>query len=104
MELAGGRAEKIEVSYYGNMAGYDTRLVTLAVLNGAFENREEQPVNWVNARVIAEDRGIEVSEESKPNSRDFTNLIRVRVSGDGSEVAVAGSVSGASGTGDGSKR
>jgi D-3-phosphoglycerate dehydrogenase len=94
MELAGGRAEKIEVSYYGNMAGYDTRLVTLAVLNGAFEDREEQPVNWVNARVIAEDRGIQVSEESKPNSRDFTNLIRVRISGDGSEIAVSGTTVG----------
>jgi len=94
MELAGGRAEKIEVSYFGNMASYDTRLLTLAVLNGAFANREEQPVNWVNARVIAEDRGIEVSEKSKPDSRDFTNLIRVRVAGDGSEVAVSGTTVG----------
>jgi D-3-phosphoglycerate dehydrogenase / 2-oxoglutarate reductase len=94
MELAGGCAEKIEVSYFGNMASYDTRLLTLAVLNGAFEKREEQPVNWVNARVIAEDRGIQVSEESKPKSRDFTNLLRVRVFGDGSEVAVSGTTVG----------
>jgi len=94
MELAGGRAEKIEVSYFGTMASYDTRLLTLAVLNGAFEQREERPVNWVNARVIAEDRGIQVSEESKPRSRDFTNLLRVRVFGDGSEVAVSGTTIG----------
>jgi D-3-phosphoglycerate dehydrogenase len=94
MELAGGRADKIEVSYFGAMASYDTRLLTLAVLNGAFEQREERPVNWVNARVIAEDRGIQVSEESKPRSRDFTNLLRVRVFGDGSEVAVSGTTIG----------
>jgi D-3-phosphoglycerate dehydrogenase len=94
MELAGGRADKIEVSYFGTMAGYDTRLLTLAVLNGAFENREDRPVNWVNARLIAEDRGIQVSEESKPKSRDFTSLIRVRVFGDGSEVAVSGTTIG----------
>jgi D-3-phosphoglycerate dehydrogenase / 2-oxoglutarate reductase len=94
MELAGGRADKIEVSYYGAMSSYDTRLLTLAVLNGAFEQREERPVNWVNARVVAKDRGIEVSEESKPNSRDFTNLLRVRVFGDGSEVAVSGTTVG----------
>ena len=94
MELAGGRADKIEVSYFGAMASYDTRLLTLAVLNGAFEQREERPVNWVNARVIADDRGIQVSEESKPRSRDFTNLVRVRVFGDGSEVAVTGTTIG----------
>jgi D-3-phosphoglycerate dehydrogenase len=94
MELAGGRADKIEVSYFGSMTGYDTRLLTLAVLNGAFEQREEGPVNWVNARVIAEDRGIQVSEESKPKSRDFTNLIRVRIFGDGSEAAVSGTTIG----------
>ncbi|MGC9974366.1 MAG: phosphoglycerate dehydrogenase [Gaiellaceae bacterium] len=94
MDLAGGRADKIEVSYFGTMAGYDTRLLTLAVLNGAFEQHEERPVNWVNARVIAEDRGIQVSEESKPKSRDFTNLLRVRVFGDGSEVAVSGTTIG----------
>ena len=86
--------EKIEVSYFGNMANYDTRLLTLAVLNGAFEQTEDQPVNWVNAKVIAEDRGIQVSEESKPKSRDFTNLVRVRVFGDGSEVAVSGTTIG----------
>jgi D-3-phosphoglycerate dehydrogenase len=94
MELAGGRADKIEVSYFGAMAGYDTRLLTLAVLNGAFDQREERPVNWVNARVIAEDRGIQVSEESKPKSRDFTNLLRVRIFGDGSEVAASGTTIG----------
>ena len=94
MELAGGRADKIEVSYFGTMANYDTRLLTLAVLNGAFAQREERPVNWVNARIIAEDRGIQVSEESKPRSRDFTNLLRVRVFGDGSEVAVSGTTIG----------
>jgi D-3-phosphoglycerate dehydrogenase len=94
MELAGGRADRIDVSYFGTMASYDTRLLTLAVLNGAFESREERPVNWVNARLIAEDRGIQVSEESKPRSRDFTNLIRVRISGDGSETAVSGTTVG----------
>jgi len=94
MDLAGGRADKIEVSYFGAMASYDTRLLTLAVLNGAFESREERPVNWVNARLIAEDRGIQVSEESKPRSRDFTNLLRVRISGDGSEMAVSGTTIG----------
>ncbi|HET7758959.1 MAG TPA: phosphoglycerate dehydrogenase, partial [Gaiellaceae bacterium] len=36
MELADGRAERIRLSYYGALSGYDTRLLTAAALNGAF--------------------------------------------------------------------
>src|SRR5439155_6875704 len=94
MELAGGRAERITLSYYGALAGYDTRLLTVAALNGAFQGRSEQPVNYVNAPVIAAERGIEVLEERRRPSRDFTNLVRVEVRADGDQVRVAGTTIG----------
>ena len=94
MELAEGRAERITLSYYGALAGYDTRLLTVAALNGAFQGRSEQPVNYVNAPVIAAERGIEVLEESRRASRDFTNLVRVEVSSNGDQVRVAGTTIG----------
>jgi D-3-phosphoglycerate dehydrogenase len=81
MELADGRAQRIELTYYGGLAGHDTRLLTVAALNGAFEGRVDQPVNYVNAPLIAADRGIEVREERAPQTRDFMNLIRVDVDG-----------------------
>ena len=90
MELAEGRAERITLSYYGSLAGYDTRLLTVAALNGAFQGRSEQPVNYVNAPVVAAERGIEVAEERRRASRDFTNLVRVEVDG----VRAAGTVIG----------
>ena len=65
MELAGGRAERIELAYHGALAGYDTRLLTVAALNGAFQGRAEQPVNYVNAPLVAAERGIEVAEEQR---------------------------------------
>jgi D-3-phosphoglycerate dehydrogenase / 2-oxoglutarate reductase len=94
MELADGRAERITLSYYGALAGYDTRLLTVAALNGAFQGRSEQPVNYVNAPVIAAERGIVVHEESRRASRDFTNLVRVEVRSDGDQVRVAGTTIG----------
>ena len=94
MELADGRAERITLSYYGSLAGYDTRLLTVAALNGAFQGRSDQPVNYVNAPVIAAERGIEVLEESRRASRDFTNLVRVEVRSNGDEVRVAGTTIG----------
>ncbi|HYA09109.1 MAG TPA: phosphoglycerate dehydrogenase, partial [Gaiellaceae bacterium] len=94
MELAGGRAEQITLSYYGALAGYDTRLLTVAALNGAFQGRAEQPVNYVNAPLIAAERGIEVLEERRRASRDFTNLVRVEVRSNGEEIRVAGTTIG----------
>jgi D-3-phosphoglycerate dehydrogenase len=90
MELAAGRAAQIELSYYGTLAQYDTRLLTVAALNGAFQGRADVPVNYVNAPLIAAERGIEVVEERKRQSRDFTNLVRVGVDG----VRVAGTTIG----------
>jgi D-3-phosphoglycerate dehydrogenase len=94
MELAEGNAARIELSYYGALAQYDTRLLTVAALNGAFQGRSDVPVNYVNAPLIASERGIDVEEERKRSSRDYTNLIRVRVRWNGSDATVAGTTMG----------
>jgi D-3-phosphoglycerate dehydrogenase / 2-oxoglutarate reductase len=94
MELAGGRADQIALAYYGSLSSYDTRLLTVAALNGAFQGRSETLVNYVNAPLIAAERGIEVREERRRASRDFTNLVRVSVRSNGREVRVAGTTIG----------
>lgn len=85
MELAGGEVRTLQIEVYGELAEYDTRLLTVAALNGAFQGHTDQPVNYVNAPVVAADRGVEVVEEKRRSSRDFTNL--VAVSADGVRVA-----------------
>ena len=85
IELAGGQARRIGLSFHGALASYDTRLLTVAALNGAFQGRVENLVNYVNAPVIAAERGIEVTEERSGSSRDYTNLVTVSV--DGVEVS-----------------
>ena len=94
MELAAGQAERVELTYYGHLSEFDTRLLTAAALNGAFQGRFEQYVNYVNAPLLAEERGIEVVEQRRRSSRDFTNLVRVAVAADGEEVRVAGTTIG----------
>ena len=70
--------KRLEVEVYGGLAEFDTRLLTVAVLNGAFRGQVDQRVNYVNAPLIAAERGIEVSEAKRTSSRDFTNLLAVR--------------------------
>ena len=94
MELAKGRADAIQLAYHGTLADYDTRLLTVAALNGVFQGRTEQPVNYVNAPLVAAERGIEVGEERRPAARDFTSLVRVAVRRDGDEIRVAGTTIG----------
>src|SRR5207248_3065142 len=52
-----------------------------AVLVGAFSGRVDEPVNLVNARAIADARGIDVSEERSHVTGDYTNLITARCGG-----------------------
>src|SRR5262245_42207138 len=77
LELARGEPRQITLEYHGELAEYDTRLLTVAALNGAFRGRVDQPVNYVNAPLIAAERGIEVVEERRRASRDYRNLVVV---------------------------
>jgi D-3-phosphoglycerate dehydrogenase len=94
MELAEGRAERIQLTYFGHLAEFDTRLLTVAALNGVFQGRVEHDVNYVNAPLVAADRGIEVGEERRGVARDFTNLVRVAIAANGDEIRVAGTTIG----------
>ncbi|HEY0417762.1 MAG TPA: phosphoglycerate dehydrogenase [Gaiellaceae bacterium] len=85
MDLADGNVRKLAIEVYGELAEHDTRLLTVAALNGAFQGHTDQPVNYVNAPVVAADRGIEVVEEKRRAARDYTNL--VAVAADGARVA-----------------
>ncbi|MFL5946446.1 MAG: phosphoglycerate dehydrogenase [Gaiellaceae bacterium] len=94
MELAEGRVEELRLTYFGALAQYDTRLLTVAALNGAFQGRTDQPVNYVNAPMIAAERGVEVREENRRSSRDFTNLVRVEALSGERQLRVAGTTIG----------
>jgi D-3-phosphoglycerate dehydrogenase / 2-oxoglutarate reductase len=94
MELADGVADEITITVYGGLAEYDSRLLAVAALNGAFQGRADRPVNYVNAPLIAAERGIEVREERSRSARDYTNLVRVEVRSGKSRVRIAGTTIG----------
>ena len=94
VDLAGGHPSRLELVYLGDLAERDTRLLTVAALNGALQGRVDYPVNYVNAPIVARERGIEVSEERRASSPDFTSLVEVRAL-EGSEArVVAGTIIG----------
>jgi D-3-phosphoglycerate dehydrogenase len=97
IELAGGTLTRLDLAYLGALAARDTRLLTVAALNGVFKGRVEQPVNYVNAPLLARERGIEVREEASSASPDFTSLVEVTAHVDREAYAVAGTAIGREG-------
>lgn len=92
--LAEEGVNEIEVEYLGQVAEHDTKLLSIAVLKGLFDSIVEEPVNYVNAPIMAKERGIEVRESKSATSKDYTNLIRVRGHQDGEVLSVAGTIVG----------
>ncbi len=91
MELAeGSSVERIEAAFLGRIADFDTRLLALAVIQGALQGRTEEQVNLVNAPTMAQQRGIIVEEKAVSEAQDFNELIRVTVEAGDQRVAVAG--------------
>jgi len=95
MTLAeGSGVDRVEVEYFGRIAERDTRLLTLAVLQGVLAGHCEEEVNLVNAPTLAEERGIGVSERKESVARDFTDLVRVTVRSGSERFRVVGTTLG----------
>jgi D-3-phosphoglycerate dehydrogenase len=76
--LAGGAPTTLEVFYEGEIADYDCRVLTLSILKGVLGPVIEEPVSFVNAPQLAEERGISVRETKSADARNYVNLIEVR--------------------------
>ena len=85
-----GLPGRLEITFEGQLADYDTRILTLAVLKGLLRAGSEEPVSYVNAPQLADERGVVVRETTSSAARDYVNLITLR----GGEHAVAGTLAG----------
>src|SRR5213079_1361554 len=82
--------DRIRISYEGRLSEFDTRLLTIAVLNGVLSGHTEEPVNFVNAHTLAEERGIQVAEQKEPEASNFNELVCVEVVSSSGSVQVSG--------------
>ena len=76
--VAGSAATSLEISYEGQLADLDTRLLTNSVIAGLLDGRVAEPVNTVNALSLAHTAGIEWKETSDNAVRDYANRLSLR--------------------------
>ena len=69
-------------------------MLTLAALKGMLGPVCHEPVTYVNAPLLAAERGIEVTESKTRHSRDWVNLITLSGEGSRGTVGVAGTTVG----------
>jgi D-3-phosphoglycerate dehydrogenase len=93
--LARGVAARIDVQVRGEIAAHDVRVLQLAALKGVFGGVVEEAVTYVNAPLLASQRGVEVSLSTDAVSPDWRNLVTVRGTLPGGQViSVSGTLTG----------
>lgn len=93
-QLRKDSVNKIEIIYSGDVANYETSVITLSVLKGIFEPILKEQVNYVNASLIAKNRGIDVVEAKGSDALNFLNLIRINIISKDKTFTLAGTISG----------
>ena len=76
-QLLEGPIRRIEVLYSGHLAAKNTEPLTTAILKGLLGGAVGEGVNYVNAPLVAKERGIEVRESRTSEETEFTDLITI---------------------------
>src|SRR5688572_7222503 len=80
----------VTVEFVGRIAEEDDRAVALSALKGLLVDVVHEPVTFVNAPLLAEERGLNIVTRTSPASHDYVSLIRIEAG----DVAVAGTLVG----------
>ncbi len=93
--LAEGMPVHLDVEVRGEITQYDVSVLQVAALRGLFRDIVEDQVTYVNAPVLAAERGIEVRLLTDPESPQYRNVLTVRgTMSDGAQLAVSGTLTG----------
>jgi D-3-phosphoglycerate dehydrogenase len=93
--LAGEVAQSLDVEVRGEITEFDVKVLELAALKGVFTDIVEEQVSYVNAPLLAAERGTAVRLVTESESPDHRNLITLRGTlMDGTQISVSGTLVG----------
>ena len=92
-QLSGGKIAEVRITYAGEVTSHDTASVTLAILKGFLEPMVGENVNYVNAALLAAERGVKVVEAKATRIEEFATLLSLDVRSDGVHLLVQGTLS-----------
>ncbi len=92
--LASGPIRRVEVEIRGDMAERMIRPAAAAMLKGLLEKVLPDPINYINAPLLAADHGIAVSQTKGLNLVDYPNMISCHVYWDDGQRLLGGALFG----------
>ncbi|CAN7303138.1 phosphoglycerate dehydrogenase [Terrabacter sp. LjRoot27] len=93
--VSGSVPAQLDVDVRGEITAHDVNVWKLVALKGLFTDVVEDTVTYVNAPVLAEQRGCVVRLVTDPDAGDFRNVTTLRGTlADGSVVSVSGTLTG----------
>lgn len=84
--------EYVKIDFNGDIANYDLTTLTNTILKGLLRPVLQDSVNYVNAPVVAKNRGIKVEEAKSQELKNYANLISLEVKGNGTTHQLAGTI------------
>ena len=93
-QLSSWPLKEVVIDYTGDFMGLDLSPVSRAVMKGLLTPVVKDDVNFVNAIILAKERGIRVTETTKSESEDYLNLITVSTISPETTSTVAGTLFG----------
>jgi D-3-phosphoglycerate dehydrogenase len=92
VQLHEGQMDRIEIDYSGEIAQHDVTPLKAAVIGGLLAPVSEDHVNVVNVDIIAQRRGMQITEKRGPSHEIYANLVRVRIRSKGGGTEVSGTL------------
>jgi len=90
-QITKSAVKSIKVIVSGPISDHLDSITTFTTVGVLTESLGDQ-VNYVNAEFVAEDRGIEISKEVKPNNSGFTNKVGIKLTTEEGVVTISGTV------------
>jgi D-3-phosphoglycerate dehydrogenase len=93
-QLVEGGVKELDISYSGEIAGYDLSPLTMALVKGLLSPVLKETVNFINAVSLAKERGVKIKEAKSSKEDEFVNLIQLQIKTDKETRTVSGTLSG----------
>ncbi len=93
-QLVTGALKEVAIEYSGEILNYNVVPITISLLKGLLTPILTESINYINAPVIAKERGIKVVESKTSETKDYTSLITLTIKTSKEVCSAAGTLFG----------
>jgi len=91
-QLAEGQMSAIAIKYEGEIANHDITVLKAAIIGGLLQAISEERITLVNAGLVAQRRGLKITEQKDTVCENYGSLVTVEVATNAGTTTVAGTI------------